>query len=286
MYGYADMNDYILTLSCPDKIGLVSTVSTWLFDRDCNIVESDQYGDTPSNRFFMRIHFVGKQEIGELDESFQEIANSHGMDFQIWPMKRKLRVLILVSKFDHCLIDLIYRAKTGELPIEIVKVISNHDTVRPIVDNEGIPFEHLAVSAENKPEQEARISECISELEVDLTVLARYMQILSADFCSAHEGCIINIHHSFLPGFKGAKPYQQAFDHGVKLIGATAHYVTADLDEGPIIDQDVERVDHRMSVTELAQVGRDIERIVLARAVRSHAEHRTLINGHRTVVFQ
>lgn len=280
------MNDYILTLSCPDKIGLVSTVSTWLFNHDCNIIESDQYGDTPSNRFFMRIHFVGQQELHELDESFQEIANSHEMDFQIWPMKRKLRVLVLVSRFDHCLIDLIYRAKTGELPIEIVKVISNHDTVRPIVDNEGIPFEHLEVSADTKPHQEARISDCISELEVDLTVLARYMQILSADFCSAHEGRIINIHHSFLPGFKGAKPYQQAFDHGVKLIGATAHYVTADLDEGPIIDQDVERVDHRMSITELAQVGRDIERIVLARAVRSHAEHRALINGHRTVVFQ
>ncbi|MBL6692112.1 MAG: formyltetrahydrofolate deformylase [Pseudomonadales bacterium] len=280
------MNDYILTLSCPDKIGLVSTVSTWLFNHDCNIIESDQYGDTPSNRFFMRIHFVGQQELHELDESFQGIANSHEMDFQIWPMKRKLRVLVLVSKFDHCLIDLIYRAKTGELPIEIVKVISNHDTVRPIVDSEAIPFEHLEVSAKTKPEQEARISDCIKELEVDLTVLARYMQILSADFCSAHEGRIINIHHSFLPGFKGAKPYQQAFDHGVKLIGATAHYVTADLDEGPIIDQDVERVDHRMSVTELAQVGRDIERIVLARAVRSHAEHRALINGHRTVVFQ
>jgi len=280
------MNDYILTLSCPDKIGLVSTVSTWLFNHDCNIIESDQYGDTPSNRFFMRIHFVGEQELHELDKSFQEIADSHEMYFQIWPMKRKLRVLVLVSKFDHCLIDLIYRAKTGELPIEIVKVISNHDTVRSIVDGEGIPFEHLEVSAETKPQQEARISDCIRGLEVDLTVLARYMQILSADFCSAHEGRIINIHHSFLPGFKGAKPYQQAFDHGVKLIGATAHYVTAELDEGPIIDQDVERVDHRMSATELAQVGRDIERIVLARAVRSHAEHRALINGHRTVVFQ
>ena len=278
--------DYTLTLSCPDKPGLVLAVSNWLVESQCNILESDQFRDGPSSTFFMRVTFSGDEHLEALNTSFEPIGKSCQMKWQVWPCELKQRVLVLVSKQDHCLTDLIYRTKNGEIPIDIVLVGSNHRAAHSIAASEDIDFLHLPVTSENKEAQEAKLLEEIAHRRIDLVVLARYMQILSPEFCASLPGRIINIHHSFLPGFKGAKPYHQAFDHGVKLIGATAHYVTADLDEGPIIEQGIERVDHRKGVADLVNVGRDVERIVLAKAVRYHAEHRVLLNENKTVVFQ
>ena len=278
--------DYTLTLSCPDKPGLVLAVSNWLVESQCNILESDQFRDGPSSTFFMRVTFSGDEHLEALNTSFEPIGKSCQMKWQVWPCELKQRVLVLVSKQDHCLTDLIYRTKNGEIPIDIVLVGSNHRDAYSIAASEDIDFLHLPVTSENKEAQEAKLLEEIAHRRIDLVVLARYMQILSPEFCASLPGRIINIHHSFLPGFKGAKPYHQAFDHGVKLIGATAHYVTADLDEGPIIEQGIERVDHRKGVADLVNVGRDVERIVLAKAVRYHAEHRVLLNENKTVVFQ
>lgn len=278
--------DNTLTLSCPDKPGLVLAVSTWLVESECNILESDQFLDGPSGTFFMRVKFSGDQLPEALNTTFEPIGKSCQMNWQIWPCELKQRVLILVSKQDHCLTDLIYRTKNGEIPIDIVLVGSNHRDAYSIAAAEDIDFLHLSVMPENKEAQEGKLLEEISRRKIDLVVLARYMQILSPEFCASLPGRVINIHHSFLPGFKGARPYHQAFDHGVKLIGATAHYVTADLDEGPIIEQGIERVDHRKDVADLVNVGRDVERIVLAKAVKYHAEHRVLLNENKTIVFQ
>ena len=277
--------DYIITLSCPDKSGLVLAVSNWLVGNSCNILDSDQFRDGSNNTFFMRVHFEGEAKLKELEHSFKPVATGNQISWKIWPCSQKPKVLIMVSKQEHCLTDLLFRAKNGELPIEIVLVASNHLEAKPIAAAQNIDFRHLPIDPDSKKAQEKLLLEEIEQRKINIVVLARYMQILSPEFCNAMAGKIINIHHSFLPGFKGAKPYHQAFEHGVKLIGATAHYVTAELDEGPIIEQGIERVGHRNTVSDLVNVGRDIERIVLAKAVKYHAEHRVLMNGHRTVVF-
>ena len=277
--------DYIITLSCPDKSGLVLAVSNWLVANSCNILDSDQFRDGSNNTFFMRVHFEGEAKRKALEHSFEPVATGNQISWQIWPCSQKPKVLIMVSKQEHCLTDLLFRAKNGELPIKIGLVASNHIDAKPIAAAQNIDFRHLPIDSGSKTAQEKLLLEEIAQRKIDIVVLARYMQILSPEFCNAMAGKIINIHHSFLPGFKGARPYHQAFEHGVKLIGATAHYVTAELDEGPIIEQGIERVDHRNTVSDLVNVGRDIERIVLAKAVKYHAEHRVLMNGHRTVVF-
>jgi formyltetrahydrofolate deformylase len=277
--------DYIITLSCPDKSGLVLAVSNWLVANSCNILDSDQFRDGSNNTFFMRVHFEGEAKLKALEHSFEPVATGNQISWQIWPCSQKPKVLIMVSKQEHCLTDLLFRAKNGELPIEIGLVASNHIEAKPIAAAQNIDFRHLPIDSGSKTAQEKLLLEEIAQRKIDIVVLARYMQILSPEFCNAMAGKIINIHHSFLPGFKGARPYHQAFEHGVKLIGATAHYVTAELDEGPIIEQGIERVGHRNTVSDLVNVGRDIERIVLAKAVKYHAEHRVLMNGHRTVVF-
>jgi formyltetrahydrofolate deformylase len=277
--------DYIITLSCPDKSGLVLAVSNWLVANSCNILDSDQFRDGSNNTFFMRVHFEGEAKLKALEHSFEPVATGNQISWQIWPCSQKPKVLIMVSKQEHCLTDLLFRAKNGELPIEIVLVASNHLEAKPIAAAQNIDFRHLPIDPDSKTAQEKLLLEEIAQRKINIVVLARYMQILSPEFCHAMVGKIINIHHSFLPGFKGAKPYHQAFEHGVKLIGATAHYVTAELDEGPIIEPGIERVGHRNTVSDLVNVGRDIERVVLAKAVKYHAEHRVLMNGHRTVVF-
>jgi formyltetrahydrofolate deformylase len=277
--------DFILTLSCPDKVGLVRAVSSWLFGHDCNILDSDQFRDIASDTFFMRVHFEGDHQLEVLKSSFKQVASEYSMSSEIWAKTKKLKVLVLVSKLDHCLVDLLYRTRNEELPIDICLIASNHRDAYSTAAREDIDFLHLPIDAASKIEQEAKLLREIDERKIDLIVLARYMQILSPNFCQQLYGKIINIHHSFLPSFKGAKPYHQAAERGVKLIGATAHYVTPDLDEGPIIEQGVERVDHRKTPEELVAAGRDVERIVLAKAVKYHAEHRILLNRHRTVVF-
>jgi formyltetrahydrofolate deformylase len=276
---------YVLTFSCPDRSGLVHAVSSWLVEQGCNILDSDQFGDPVSQRFFMRVHFSGEIDLHTLQRSFEPVGERLSMNWKISSDLTPTRVLIMVSKMDHCLVDLLYRTRLGELAIEVPLVVSNHADVADLVSAEGIDFLHLPVTKKTKVEQEAKILAQIKKRGIDLVVLARYMQILTADFCSAMPGQIINIHHSFLPSFKGARPYAQAHQQGVKLIGATAHYVTADLDEGPIIEQNTRRVDHRMSPDQLVAAGRDVERMTLASAVRFHAEDRVLINDNRTVVF-
>ena len=280
------MQEFVLAFSCPDRTGLVYAVTSWLFEHGCNILDSDQYGDPHSRQFFMRVHFSGEVALTDLETSFQPVAQDRQMAWQIWPLNKKPKVLIMVSKLDHCLADLLYRTRIGELPIDISLVVSNHRDAYALAAAADIDFLHLPVTDANKAAQEQTLLAEIDAREIDFVVLARYMQILSSEFCARLPGRIINIHHSFLPSFKGAKPYHQAHEKGVKLIGATAHYVTGELDEGPIIEQDAERVDHRKTPAELVAVGRDIERLVLSRAVRFHAEHRVLLNGNRTVVFQ
>lgn len=282
----SENQDFVLNLSCPDKTGLVHAVVGWLLGHDCNIVDSDQFGDRHSAQFFMRVHFSGKITLPQLKRSFVAVAEQHSMHWQIWSVSNKAKTVIMASKLDHCLIDLLYRTNNNELPIDPALIVSNHRDAYPIAAGADIDFLHLPIGEGNKSEQEARLLAEIRNRDIELVVLARYMQILSDDFCAQLPGQIINIHHSFLPSFKGAKPYHQAHDRGVKLIGATAHYVTAELDEGPIIEQGVARVDHRDGAQQLAAVGRDIERLVLAQAIRYHAERRIIINGHRTVVFR
>ena len=282
------MNDYILTLSCPDRTGIVHSVSGWLLEQNGNILEAQQFGDAATNRFFLRIQFSlpEKQDVNALQASFAPIAEKFGMAANIYDAQRKARLLILVSRQGHCLNDLLFRAHSGQLPVEIAAVASNHTDHAGLASSYGIPFHHLPVTPETRPEQEQQIIDLASELKIDLVVLARYMQILSTNLCQSLSGRAINIHHSFLPSFKGARPYHQAHARGVKIIGATAHYVTADLDEGPIIEQDVARVDHAMTPRDLVQLGSDTESLVLSRAVRRHVEHRIVLNGHRTVVFR
>lgn len=282
------MNDYILTISCPDRIGIVHNVTGWLLNRHGNIIDAQQFGDAETNRFFLRVHFHLPEaaDIDELQASFEPVAHRFDMEAQIYDAQRRERVLIMVSRQGHCLNDLLFRTYSGQLPIDIAGIVSNHNDFATLAAGYNIPFHHLPVTPDTRAQQEQQILDLVKEHEVDLVVLARYMQILSPDLCEALKGRAINIHHSFLPSFKGARPYHQAHARGVKIIGATAHYVTSDLDEGPIIEQDIERVHHAMSAAALTQVGSDIESLVLARAVRSHVEHRILLNGDRTVVFR
>ncbi len=285
----ADKQVWVLTITCPDTVGIVATVSGFLSQNDCFITEAAQFGDPLSNRFFMRIVFNAGAMTpprGEFEKLFTGVAARFQMIWKLHDAGRKARVVILVSKFGHCLNDLLHRYRTGSLAVEIPAVISNHPEMRSIVEWHGIPYHHLAVDRHDKEAQEARVMEAIDRADADLVVLARYMQILSQDMCVRLQGRAINIHHSFLPSFKGARPYHQAHARGVKIIGATAHYVTPDLDEGPIIEQGVERVDHTHTPDDLVAIGRDIENVVLARAVRWHIEHRVLPNGSKTVVFR
>ncbi|MFG6196147.1 formyltetrahydrofolate deformylase [Nonomuraea sp. JJY05] len=277
--------EYILTLSCPDRPGVVAAVSGLLARHGCNIIESQQFGDRVGQRFFMRVQFAGPLSEDDLNGAFATLAPDFAMEFKVRDVARKPRVLIMVSKFDHCLNDLLYRVRSKALDIEIVAVVSNHPDLRPLTQSNGIDYHHLPVTPETKARQEAEVLALVEHYQVDLVVLARYMQVLSGELCEKLAGRAINIHHSFLPSFKGAKPYHQAHNRGVKLIGATAHYVTSDLDEGPIIEQEVARVNHSHSAEDLVAIGRDVECLALARAVKWHAEQRVLLDGHKTIVF-
>lgn len=285
--------EYILTLSCPDQRGIVHSVSGFLAQHGCNIIDSAQFGDAQSASFFMRVHFaVEDSTVSEavLRAEFAIMGSQQQMEWQLHDAHHKPRVMLMVSKIGHCLNDLLFRYKSGLLPVEIKAIVSNHTDFYQLAASYNIPFHHLPLaagaSAEAKQVQEDKILDIVSSNEIELVVLARYMQILSPALCTALKGRAINIHHSFLPSFKGAKPYYQAHERGVKLIGATAHFVTSDLDEGPIIEQDVERVDHAMDPEILTAIGRDVECVVLARAVKWFVEHRILLNGHKTVVFR
>ncbi|MCJ2178339.1 formyltetrahydrofolate deformylase [Novosphingobium album (ex Hu et al. 2023)] len=279
----------ILALSCADRPGIVARVTGYLAQMGSNIIEAQQFNDLDEDKFFMRVAFdPGAADREEIREGFGAIAHEYGMAWSMLRRDRPRRVLLLVSKFDHCLADLLYRQRIGEIAMEIVGVVSNHprDAINTLMLGDDIPFYHLPVTKETKAQQEAQVRALVEETRAELVVLARYMQILSDEMAAYLSGRCINIHHSFLPGFKGAKPYHQAHARGVKMIGATAHYVTADLDEGPIIHQDVEAVTHADTPEDMVRKGRDIERRVLAEAVRLHLEDRVLINGSRTVVFR
>ena len=281
--------EYVLTISCPDRPGIVYTVSEFLVVHDCNIIESQQFDDRRTRTFFMRVQFEavsgGTLDLAALHRDFQPIAAGHRMRWRLLDAAVRQRVLIMVSKYGHCLNDLLFRARNGRLAIDPVAVVSNHPDLGTLADNYDVPFHHVPVAKDTKPEAEAALLRLVKELDVDLVVLARYMQILSEDLCHALQGKAINIHHSMLPAFKGARPYSQAYERGVKLVGATAHYVTTDLDEGPIIDQQVARVDHSMGAEEVTALGQDNECLALARAVHWHTENRVLLDGIRTVVF-
>ena len=282
------LNDHILTLSCPDRRGIVHRVTGLLLSHEGNIIDAQQFGDEETGRFFLRIHF--QLPLGTsaepLGQDFAAVASDFDMTWRIHDATRKARLAILVSRQGHCLNDLLFRVSSGQLAAEVVAVISNHPDFEPLVRSHGIAFKHMPVNADTKAAQEAAILSFVKANAIDLVVLARYMQILSPSLCETLSGRAINIHHSFLPSFKGARPYHQAHARGVKIIGATAHYVTPDLDEGPIIEQDVARVDHTLDPEDLTAVGRDVECVVLARAVKWHTEHRVLMNGHKTVVFR
>jgi formyltetrahydrofolate deformylase len=286
--GGAPARDYVLTITCPDRPGIVHAVTGVLVEHGGNILESQQYDDRDTGRFFMRMGF----EIADpaataetLRQDFAPVAREFDMDLQLWDGRAPYRTLLMVSGHLHCLNDLLFRHSTGALQIDIPLIVSNHLDAEPLAKAFGIDFLHLPVTPDTKPAAEARLLELVEQHGIHLVVLARYMQVLSDDLCRELSGRVINIHHSFLPSFKGAKPYHQAHDRGVKLIGATAHYVTADLDEGPIIEQDVIRVDHGLTREQLVSAGRDVEAQVLSRAVRWHSESRVLLNGSRTVVF-
>jgi len=279
--------EFVLPLSCPDRRGIVAEVSRFLFEKNCNILDSQQFGDRGNGRFFMRVHGLseGGIFIPALELAFTAIAQAFAMEAQFFDQTVKTRALIMVSRYGHALVDLLYRIRIGAIAMEVPLIVSNHLDFADVAAAGNIPFVHLPMNKDNKPEQEAKLSSLMAEHRIDLIVLARYMQILSDDFCRTRPGRIINIHHSFLPSFKGANPYTQAHQRGVKLIGATAHYVTGDLDEGPIIDQAVERVSHALDPQDYVSVGRDIESRTLARAVQWHCEHRILLNGRKTVIF-
>ena len=277
--------EHVLLLSCPDRPGIVAAVTATLAAHDANIEDSQQYKDSGTGRFFMRIHVTDPTGEADWHALLEPAAAAYAMEWDVRPAAQRCRTLILVSKFGHCLNDLLFRWQSGNLDIDIVGVVSNHEDMRGLVESYAVPFHHIPVTGATKDAAEAELLELVEAEQVDLVVLARYMQILSDGASRALEGRVINIHHSFLPSFKGAKPYHQAYDRGVKIVGATAHYVTADLDEGPIIEQDVHRVDHRMAPEALVRAGEECESRVLARAVRWHAEHRVVLNGHRTVVF-
>jgi formyltetrahydrofolate deformylase len=278
---------YTLTLSCQERPGIVHAVSSFLFEHGCDIVEHQQFDDAVRGQLFLRTAFVCSQDIDadRLSAKFGAVADEFGMTYQMTG-DQPPRVVVMVSKLGHCLNDLIFRWRAGSLGAELVAVVSNHEDLRPMAEAAGLPFLHVPVTPTTKRQAEERLLELVDEYRADLVVLARYMQVLSDEACAALHGRAINIHHSFLPGFKGAKPYHQAFDRGVKLVGATAHYVTPDLDEGPIIEQEVIRIDHTFDPRALATVGQDAEALALSRAVRWHSERRVLLNGHSTVVFR
>ena len=280
----------ILVINCPDKAGIIAAVSTFLFKRKFNILESSQYKDSKNNQFFMRVCFTNLDNIkiislNNLKKGFLNISKKYNMEFSFFDMSKKQKVLVMVSKFGHCLNNILYQWKTGSLNCEIPLIVSNHLDMKEIVKPYDIKYDLLRVNKSNKLKQEKKLYELILKNKIDLVVLARYMQVLSPDFCKILEGKIINIHHSFLPSFKGARPYNQAYLQGVKIIGATAHYVTNELDEGQIIEQDVARVDHTKTLENFVSIGRDIESLVLIRAINWHLEHRVIINENRTVVF-
>lgn len=281
------MADYVLTVTCPARRGIVAAISNLLDENGCNITDSAQYDDADNTHFFMRTSFNAPDgtTAEQLREVFAATAEAYAMDLNIHLANRKTKVLLMVSNFGHCLNDLLYRWQIGALPIEIVGVVSNHMTYQKVVVNHDIPFHHVKVTKENKPVAEAKLMDIIEESGAELVVLARYMQVLSDEMCKNMLGKIINIHHSFLPSFKGANPYKQAYQRGVKLIGATAHYVTPDLDEGPIIEQDTIRVTHAQSPEDYVSLGRDVEAQVLARAIHAHIHQRVFLNGNKTVVF-
>jgi formyltetrahydrofolate deformylase len=283
------LDSLVLTLSCPDRLGIVHSVTGFLAEHGCNIVDSQQFGDRDTGRFFMRVHVEGTDpghSLEALRVAFAATADEFAMDWEINDANARPRVVIMVSRQGHCLNDLLYRWRTGSLPAEIVAIVSNHRDFEDLAASYGIAFHHIPVTPSSKAEAEQKLLALIDEHDVELVVLARYMQVLSDDVCDRLPGRIINIHHSFLPSFKGARPYLQAHNRGVKLIGATAHYVTTNLDEGPIIEQDVARVEHSDGVEQLAAIGADLECLALARAVRWHLERRVLLDGHKTIVFR
>jgi formyltetrahydrofolate deformylase len=283
------VDGFILTLSCPDRVGIVHTVTGFLAQNNCNIGDSQQFGDRDTGRFFMRVHVEANTEprdVESLRTAFAPIGDSFAMQWQIHGEKSRQRVIIMVSRQGHCLNDLLYRAQIGSLPADIAAIVSNHRDFEALARSYDVPFHYVPVTTQTRDAAEQRLLDLVETHDVELVILARYMQILSNAVCEKLPGRIINIHHSFLPSFKGAKPYHQAHDRGVKLIGATAHYVTANLDEGPIIEQEVARVDHADDVESLTSIGRDLENVALARAVRWHLEHRVLVDGHKTIVFR
>lgn len=285
----ASNDEFILQATCPVKGGIVSAITSFLWANNCYIAELHQFDDLDTGEFFMRAVCrvdSHEQSIESVNKGFKSVADEFDITWEIHDKSKPCRVLIMVSKFDHCIDDLLYRHRKGELPMEITAIVSNHKDIRPMAEREGIRFIHLPITKENKAEQEAALLDIIDETNTDLVILARYMQILSDALSKKLNGKVINIHHSFLPGFKGAKPYHQAFDRGVKLIGATAHYVTADLDEGPIIEQAVQAVDHTFTADMLTAAGRDTETIALAKAVKHHINHRVFMTGNKTVVFK
>jgi len=281
------MSNYALTVTCQSTKGIVAAIANFLADNGCNITDSAQFDDQGTGNFFMRVSFDTSSEgdLAKMADTFADTAKPFSMDYQFHDEAEKMKVVIMVSRFGHCLNDLLYRWRIGALPIDIVAVISNHMDYQKVVVNNDIPFHCIKVTKENKPEAEAQIMAVVEDTEADLIILARYMQILSDQMCQKMSGRIINIHHSFLPSFKGANPYKQAFERGVKLIGATSHYVTADLDEGPIIEQDTVRVTHAQSAEDYVSLGRDVESQVLARAIHAHIHRRVFLNGNKTVVF-
>lgn len=281
------MTSFLLIVTCPARRGIVAAISTFLAKNGCNITDSSQFDDVQADRFFMRVSFLSEEgaKLSALREGFSAVAEQFDMKWAIQDGSTRMKVVIMVSRFGHCLNDLLYRWRIGALPIDIVAVISNHLDFQKLVVNHDVPFHYIKVTKENKPEAEAQQMRIVEETGAELVVLARYMQILSDEMCRKMSGRIINIHHSFLPSFKGANPYKQAFERGVKLIGATSHYVTADLDEGPIIEQDIIRVTHAQSPEDYVSLGRDVESQVLARAVHAHIHRRVLVNDEKTVVF-
>ncbi|WP_320198293.1 formyltetrahydrofolate deformylase [Agrobacterium sp. rho-13.3] len=281
------MTTYVLTVACKSQRGVVAAISGYLAGKGCNIVDSSQFDDLETGKFFMRVSFISEEgeSMEALSQGFGPVSKPFGMEWNIYSDGERTKTLLMVSRFGHCLNDLLYRWKIGALPIDIVGVVSNHFEYQKVVVNHDIPFHHIKVTKDNKPKAEAQLIDLIETSGTELVVLARYMQVLTDEMCRKMSGRIINIHHSFLPSFKGANPYKQAYERGVKLIGATAHYVTADLDEGPIIEQDTVRVTHAQSAEDYVSLGRDVESQVLARAIHAHIHHRTFINGNRTVVF-
>lgn len=281
------MKSYVLTVSCVSTRGIVAAITTYLADNGCYISDSSQFDDLETGLFFMRLTFISQEGVkaDDIRDGFEPVAKKFAMTWKIHGSEERMKVLLMVSRFGHCLNDLLYRWKIGALPIDIVGVVSNHFEYQKVIVNHDIPFHHIKVTKENKPQAEARLMEVVEQSGAELIVLARYMQVLSDAVCKKMSGRIINIHHSFLPSFKGANPYKQAFERGVKLIGATAHYVTEDLDEGPIIEQDVARITHAQSAEDYVSIGRDVESQVLARAVHAHIHHRVFMNGNKTIVF-